>query len=179
MQLTKAQLTKAQSSKPQLSKLHQQIINKYQKGFPLVSEPFKQIAQELNSSEEEVITAFKQLDQQNILSRVGPVFDHKKAGASTLAAIAVPPKQLDKVAGIVNQFEQVNHNYAREHDFNLWFVVTAADLVALNQVLTDIEALTGYPVLVLPMEASYHIDLSFDIKFDQPEQLGNNNHVKH
>ena len=162
-----------------LSELEQRIINKYQKAFPLVSEPFKYIANELDASEQEVLDAFNKLNELNILSRVGPVFDHKKAGASTLAAIAVPPEQLDKVAGIVNQFEQVNHNYGREHDYNLWFVVTAADLVALNQVLADIESLTGYPVLVLPMEASYHIDLSFDINFDQPQQIGAKPHVTH
>jgi len=151
----------------QLSLLQQQIINRYQKGFPLVSEPYKQMARELDSTEQAVIEAVTNLNEKKVLSRVGPVFDHKKAGASTLAALAVPPEQLDKVAGIVNQFEQVNHNYAREHDYNLWFVVTASDPVALNRTLAEIELLTGFPVLVLPMEASYHIDLSFDIKFDQ------------
>ena len=149
-----------------LSLLQQNIINRYQKGFPLSSQPFKCIAQELNSSEDEVLTAMRELDEQNILSRVGPVFDHKKAGASTLAALAVPADQLDKVAGIVNQFEQVNHNYAREHSYNLWFVLTASDPVALHQTIEDIESLTGLSVLVLPMEASYHIDLSFHIPFE-------------
>ena len=95
------------------------------------------------------------------------MFCHKKAGASTLAAIAVPADQLDKVAGIVNQFDEVNHNYAREHDYNLWFVVTAKDQVALEKTIIDIELLTGLPVLMLPMEASYHIDLGFSINFNR------------
>ena len=162
----------------QLSLLQQSIINKYQKGFPLVSEPFKQLAKELHCSEADVLTALDSLNQQNILSRIGPVFDHKKAGASTLAALAVLPEQLDKIAGIVNQFDQVNHNYEREHHYNLWFVVTAKDPIALNETLEQIEALTGLPVLVLPMEASYHIDLSFDVNFDTsttPNTKANNN----
>jgi DNA-binding Lrp family transcriptional regulator len=148
--------------------LQQAIINNYQKSFPLCSTPYKTMAKALNSTESDVINALKKLNEDNVLSRVGPVFDHKKAGASTLAALAVPPEQLDKIAGIVNQFEQVNHNYAREHRYNLWFVVTASDPVALNTVLTKIELLTGLQVLILPMEASYHIDLSFDVDFDQP-----------
>ena len=147
--------------------LQQAIINNYQKGFPLCSSPYKTMAKALNSTEHEVINALKQLNKDNVLSRVGPVFDHKKAGASTLAALAVPPEQLDKIAGIVNQFEQVNHNYAREHRYNLWFVVTASDPVLLNSILTQIELLTGLQVLILPMEASYHIDLSFDVDFNQ------------
>jgi DNA-binding Lrp family transcriptional regulator len=154
-----------------LSFLQQQIINHYQRGFPLTSEPFKELAQQLKSTEEQVLTAFDDLNNKGILSRVGPVFDHKKAGASTLAALAVPIEQLDKIAGIVNQFEQVNHNYAREHEYNLWFVVTAKDWLVLNDTIAKIEALTGLSILVLPMEASYHIDLSFKVNF-MPHSIG-------
>jgi len=151
-----------------ISQLQQDIINNSQKGFPLTSQPYKTIAEQLvhvdiDTNEQEVFDAIDDLNNQEVLSRVGPVFDHKKAGASTLAALAVPAKDLDKVAGIVNQFDQVNHNYGREHSYNLWFVVTASDMVALKSTIVNIELLTGLPVLVLPMEASYHIDLAFSI----------------
>jgi DNA-binding Lrp family transcriptional regulator len=151
-----------------ISQLQQDIINNSQKGFPLTSNPYKTIAEQLAqvnivTNEQEVFDAIDDLDSQEVLSRVGPVFDHKKAGASTLAALAVPEKDLDKVAGIVNQFDQVNHNYGREHSYNLWFVITASDMVALKSTIVNIELLTGLPVLVLPMEASYHIDLAFSI----------------
>jgi DNA-binding Lrp family transcriptional regulator len=156
-----------------ISQLQQDIINNTQKGFPLTAKPYKTIAKQLQkagvkTSEAAVFEAVNNLNSQQVLSRVGPVFDHKKAGASTLAALAVPDKDLDKIAGIVNQFEQVNHNYGREpyyqkQQFNLWFVVTANDMVALNTTLANIELLTGLPVLVLPMEASYHIDLASSI----------------
>ncbi len=151
-----------------ISQLQQDIINNSQKGFPLTSQPYQAIAEQLakvdiTTSEEQVFNAVNELHSNRVLSRVGPVFDHKKAGASTLAALAVPPKDLDKIAGIVNQFDQVNHNYGREHTYNLWFVVTASDMVALNSTIANIELLTGLAVLVLPMEASYHIDLAFSI----------------
>ncbi len=151
-----------------ITQLQQDIINNFQRGLPLSEQPYLSIAEQLSVNgnrytEQDVFDAIMQLDELGVISRIGPVFDHKKAGASTLAAIAVPPAELDKMAGIVNQFEQVNHNYGREHDFNLWFVVTASDPVALNNTIKKIEALTGYPVLVLPMEASYHIDLAFGI----------------
>ncbi|MGB1262185.1 MAG: Lrp/AsnC family transcriptional regulator [Cognaticolwellia sp.] len=148
-----------------LSQLQQDIINCYQKCFPLVSRPYQVLAQQLNSTEEIVLSEIQALDKAGILSRIGAVFNHKKAGASTLAALAVPEDKLDEIAEIVNQFEQVNHNYAREHSYNLWFVVTAHDDKSLAQVLASIEQLTGYQVLVLPMEASYHIDLAFNINF--------------
>ena len=37
-----------------LTQLEQNIINQYQKGFPLCSQPYKVIADELNSTEEEL-----------------------------------------------------------------------------------------------------------------------------
>lgn len=151
-----------------ISLLQQQIINRYQRGFPQSLQPYLTMAKELSVDEADIIAAMTELQQNNVLSRVGPVFDHKKAGASTLAAVAATPESMDEVAEMINQFEQVNHNYAREHEFNLWFVVTAADPISLNQTLSDIELVTGLPVLVLPMEASYHIDLSFDIDFSSP-----------
>jgi len=154
----------------ELSALQQDIINNFQKEFPLCEQPYQAIAQLLDSSEQQVLEAIESLNQLGVLSRVGPVFDHKKAGASTLAAIAAPPEQIDKIAGIVNQFEQVNHNYAREHDYNLWFVVTASDPMALAETLQEIELLTGLPILVLPMEASYHIDLGFKINFSGSDE---------
>jgi len=148
-----------------ISILQQQLINQYQKGFPLCAQPFKQVADELGYSEDEVLGAVQDLDDLDILSRVGPVFDHKKAGASTLAAIAVPENQLDEIAAIINKFDAVNHNYARRNHYNLWFVVTACNSIILKEVLDEIENQTGFPILVLPMEASYHIDLSFKIDF--------------
>lgn len=172
-------MTTINQSNTELTQLQQDIVNNFQKGFPLCSSPYFAIAQRLNSSNEQlkenekitelsVFNALAELDSLGVTSRIGPVFDHKKAGASTLAALAVKEEELDKIASIVNQFEQVNHNYARgshfnKTNYNLWFVVTASDPIALNNTLTRIELLTGLKVLILPMEASYHIDLAFSI----------------
>ena len=175
----------AAKSNTELTQLQQDIINNFQKGFPLCSNPYLAIAQKLTVAQKlsnnhcalneenqitelSVFNALLDLDNLGVTSRIGPVFDHKKAGASTLAALAVNEKDLNKIASIVNQFEQVNHNYARgshfdKTDYNLWFVVTASDPVALNYTLTRIELLTGLQVLILPMEASYHLDLAFTI----------------
>jgi DNA-binding Lrp family transcriptional regulator len=160
-------LNKPVANPLELSALQQAIINNFQKDFPLCEQPYQEVAQLLDSTEALVLSAIEDLNNQGVLSRVGPVFDHKKAGASTLAAIAAPPEKIDQIAEIVNQFEQVNHNYAREHDYNLWFVVTASDPMALAETLEEIELLTGLPILVLPMEASYHIDLGFKINFSK------------
>jgi DNA-binding Lrp family transcriptional regulator len=97
------------------------------------------------------------------VSRVGAVFRPGAIGASTLAAMAVPPARLDAVAAIVSRFPEVNHNYEREHRYNLWFVAAAADDDALATVLDRIERATGVDVLALPLVEEYHIDLGFQL----------------
>jgi DNA-binding Lrp family transcriptional regulator len=73
--------------------------------------------------------------------------------------------ELEQVAAIVSDFVEVNHNYEREHRYNLWFVVVAADEERLQEVLSQIEASSGYTVLDLPLLNEYFIDLGFDLKW--------------
>ena len=71
----------------------------------------------------------------------------------------------DQVAEIDSSFAEINHNYERDHEFNLWFVVVAADRDALQVVLTEIEVRTGYSVMDLPMQEDYFIDLGFKLQW--------------
>jgi hypothetical protein len=91
------------------------------------------------------------------------VFRPARAGASTLAAMSVPEDRLTDVAALVNEYEEINHNYERQHDINLWFVVTAESECRVHEVLEDIERRTGLDVLDLPMLSSYHIELGFSL----------------
>ena len=101
------------------------LLNNYQRAFPLCSRPYAELAQQLQISEGEVLQRLLQLKQAGSISRIGPVFRPNSIGVSTLAALAVPSAQLEQVAALVNAYPQVNHNYQREHDYNLWFVATA------------------------------------------------------
>ena len=47
--------------------------------------------------------------------------------------MAVPPEKLEVVAQTVNRFPEVNHNYEREHERNLWFVITGGDAAAVAE----------------------------------------------
>jgi DNA-binding Lrp family transcriptional regulator len=147
----------------QLSALEKCLLNEYQRDFPLCASPFAIIADQQGVTEEEVIETLESLQQRGLISRVGPVFAPQRAGASTLAALSVPGDELQRVADIVSDFEEVNHNYEREHSFNLWFVVTASDEAHVQRVLDAIEEQTGLAVLNLPLERSFYIDLGFPL----------------
>ena len=144
-----------------LDAIDRRLLNDFQSGLPLSSRPFAALAESLGIGETEVIERLRRLTDSGAVSRVGPVFRPKRVGVSTLAAMSVPPDRLESVAAMVNTYAEVNHNYEREHRFNLWFVLTAADQPSLALVLAEIAARAGLPVLDLPMLAEYHIDLGF------------------
>ena len=146
--------------------VQQRLLNDFQRGFPLMPQPFAQIASDLDTTTDEVLDTLRHLSQQGVVSRVGPVFQPNRVGVSTLAAMSVPEPELEKVAAQVSSFEEVNHNYEREHDLNLWFVLTAPDQTALDACIRRMESKTGYDVIVLPMLKEYHIDLGFRMQLD-------------
>ena len=146
-----------------LDTVDQQLINHYQRNLPVCERPYREMADTLGISEDEVISRLAVLQQQQVLSRVGPVFEHSQAGASLLAAVAAPVEQIDLVAARINSAPGVNHNYAREHLYNLWFVMTAPDEDTLDERLDELEHQLKLPILRLPMVEGYHIDLGFDI----------------
>ncbi|HQR03500.1 MAG: Lrp/AsnC family transcriptional regulator [Proteobacteria bacterium] len=140
------------------------LLNRYQHGFPLVSQPFAAIGREEGLSEAAVLDTYRRLSRDGVVSRIGAVFPPRRLGASTLAAVTVPDDQIESAAAIINRHAAVNHNYQREHELKLWFVVTAADATARDAVLAEIAAGTGAEVLSLPLLDAFHIDLGFDLQ---------------
>lgn len=150
---------------PMLSELDRKLLDEFQHDFPLEPQPFAGIAAELGVTESAVLSRFAYLKRFGALSRIGAVLRPNRIGASTLAALAVPPERLEAVAAQVNAFAEVNHNYEREHDYNLWFVITAPDRDTVDRVLTEIGEVTGLQPLDLPMLEDYFIDLGFSLQW--------------
>jgi len=146
-----------------LSTLEHQLLNEAQRDFPLEPQPFRALAKRLGTGEAGVLAAVRGLLDRKVISRLGAVVTPNTAGASTLAAMSVPADRLDEVADIVNAEPGVNHNYEREHAFNLWFVVADSDADAVRGTLDRISDATGLPVIDLPLEKAYHIDLGFPL----------------
>lgn len=154
------------------------LLNNYQRNFPLVARPFAELARQLAVDEASVIAHFQQLHQQGVVSRIGAVFRPNVIGVSALAALAVPPERLDTVAAQVSALPAVNHNYQREHRYNLWFVATASSPAALQATFEAIEAQCGCgPVLVLPLLEQFHIDLGFCMRQGHAPRVTTATHV--
>ncbi len=151
-----------------LSLQDRRLLNEFQHHFPLSSHPYADLAERLGSSESEVIKQIARLKKAGLISRVGAVIQPHTIGYSTLAAMAVPDNAIDQTVKLINRIPEVNHNYEREDEMNLWFVVTAQDEADLNGILAQLEADSGYPVHSFPMERDFHIDLGFNLEWKHP-----------
>lgn len=142
------------------------LLNPWQRDFPLVREPFAVVARSLGLgwTTNRVLETLSDLQDRGLLSRIGGVFSSHAGGSALLAAMAVPMEHLDLVANLVSAHPGVNHNYEREHHYNLWFVMTARDDHALESALCTLEQSSGFPALRLRMLRPYHIDLGFDLR---------------
>ncbi len=152
--------------KPELTELDRRLLNDFQQDFPLSPTPYADMARTLGVTEAEVLARLEALKSAGAVSRVGAVVRPNTVGVSTLAAMAVPPDELESVAAVVSGYAEVNHNYEREHRLNLWFVATAPDIARLTAVLDGIAGRSGYEVLSFPLVEDYHIDLGFEMRWN-------------
>jgi siroheme decarboxylase len=148
-----------------MNDIQKSLLDEFQRDMPLTARPYQAMADRLGISEDEVIETLTKLSENGVLSRVGAVIRPGTVGHSTLAAMSVPADRLESVAALISSFDAVNHNYEREHNLNLWFVIAAADRQEVDLVIEKIEHLTGIKVLNLPMLEDYHLDLGFDLKW--------------
>ncbi|MEJ1157648.1 siroheme decarboxylase subunit beta [Prosthecomicrobium sp. N25] len=145
-----------------LSPLQARLVDGLQRGFPLVARPFEAIAAAEGVTPEAVIESVRDLIGQGVATRLGAVVRPNTAGASTLAALACTPDEVERVGRLVSAEAGVTHNYAREHaTLPLWFVVTGANRTAVEATLRRIRVRTRQRVFSFPLEREYRIDLGF------------------
>ena len=143
-----------------MDELERAIVNRLQGGFPLSERPFADAARELGTDEAKLIAKLKAMLEAGALTRFGPMYDAERlGGAFTLCAMSVPAADFERVAALVNAHPEVAHNYERAHRYNMWFVIAAASRAQIAPLIAAIEAETGYPVLNLPREQEYFIEL--------------------
>lgn len=143
-----------------LDAIDRAIINALQGDFPLCPAPFAAAAAPLGLSEGELLERLRALRDAGTLSRFGPLYQIERlGGAFCLAAMAVPEADFERVAGIVNGFAEVAHNYRRDHRLNMWFVLATETPAEIAAICAAIEAASGLPVLPFPKEREYFVDL--------------------
>lgn len=145
--------------------LDRKILDLIQNDFPITSSPYTVIAKQVDSSEAEVLKRIRKLKDEKIIRRIGGIFDSPKLGYhSVLVAAKVTKSRLEETVAILNRYTGITHNYQREHEFNVWFTLTASSEMRLTELLEQIRQTTGiremYP---LPSLKKYKIRVHFNM----------------
>ncbi len=148
-----------------LDEVDKKILNALQLDFPLVHKPFKELGKSIGLKEEEVIRRIKRLCKEGAIRRIGPIISTKKTGGvSTLVAMKVPEERVDEVAGIINEYDEVSHNYLRPANYNIWFTLSAESEERMREILGEIKEKTRCKVMNLPTKRLFKIGVKFNIK---------------
>ena len=147
----------------ELDDLDRLLINELQGGFPISERPFQDVAERLDSDEETVLAKITRLRETGVLSRFGPMYHAERMGGGlTLAALSIPADEFDRVNDIVNAFPEVAHNYKREHELNMWFVLATETPERVQECCDEITEATGYQVYNMPKKQEFFIGLRFE-----------------
>lgn len=141
-----------------LDAIDRQIINRLQDDLPRISRPFAPLADELGISEEALLERIITLRENGVLTRFGPFFDAAAmGGAFCLCAMEVPAEKFEATVTKVNAHDEVAHNYEREHQLNMWFVLACETPEGIAQTAEAIEAETGMKVHQFPKLQEFYI----------------------
>ena len=143
-----------------MDQIDRNIINGLQGGLAICERPYLEAAQRLGLDEDELLVRLTRLLKDGVLTRVGPLYQiERMGGAFTLAALHAPAEEFERVAQLVNALPQVAHNYARDHDLNMWFVIATETPGEIEEVIKQIERETGCSVFNFPKSREYFVEL--------------------
>ncbi len=150
----------------QLDHIDRRLLNLVQTDFPICPEPYRVLGEKLGITEQEVLNRLERLVQQDIIRRLGGVFDSRKLGYSgTLCAIRVPQDRIEEVAAVINSYIGITHNYLRNHEYNMWFTILAQSTEKVEKILKEIEEKTGIQDIInLPSQRFFKVMVNFDVE---------------
>ncbi|MZP28849.1 AsnC family transcriptional regulator [Heliobacterium undosum] len=152
-----------------LDDLDRRLLTIIQSSFPIVAEPYKQLAETLGTTESDVIERVQRFKDQGLVRRIGGIFDSRALGyKSTLCAMKAPADKLDLAIEVVNSYPGVTHNYLREHEFNVWFTLITPSPEYMDKVLDEIREKTGCEVHNLPAVRFFKIKVDFKLDKQSP-----------
>lgn len=114
------------------SETEKAIIRELQKGLPLVSRPFLQLAQNLRMNETELIDKIREMMDRGMIRRFGAAVRHQDLGflANAMVVWDVPDEKAAEVGMIMAGFDEVSHCYQRPRrpgwPYNIFTVVHGA-----------------------------------------------------
>ncbi len=146
--------------------IDRKLLNVVQEGFPMVAQPYLDLAQQVGITEQEVLARLAELKGKNVLRQISAIFDTRRLGyKTTLVALAYDPERLHKAAQEINKHPGVSHNYAREGSYyNLWFTLAVPAEHDLEATAGHMSRKTGaLETRIMPTIRFFKIGVNFDM----------------
>ena len=153
--------------------LDKEILNEIQWTFPLVSQPYVEMAKKFKLSEEQLMQRLVALKKTGVIRQLSAIFDTRKLGyKSALIAMSIEPEKLDYVANQVNKHPGVSHNYERNHEYNLWFTLAVPPGSDLKTEVDKFSKLSGIKkTRLLPTIKLFKIGVKLDMVEDEAAEV--------
>ncbi len=159
------------------------LLDRVQRSFPIVSNPFRVLSEGLEIPEWEVRERIGLLKQAGAIRQISAIFNTGSLGyRSSLVAMAVPQEALDRAVRTINAYPGVSHNYLRPDTFNMWFTIAVPPGLSVEAVVSELSARAAnasgesasLPALVLPAIKKYKLAVVLDVleegDWEQPGQ---------
>jgi len=156
-----------------LKTFDKELLNEIQWRFPLVSEPYHELAKKFDVPVEKIMERLIHLKSQGVLRQLSAIFDTRKLGyKSSLVAMKVASDKLEAVAKQINRHPGVSHNYERNHLFNLWFTLAVPPGSNLKTEVGKLEKLSGIEsTRMLPTIQMFKIGVKLDMNDSKKQEI--------
>ncbi|HWR08655.1 Lrp/AsnC family transcriptional regulator [Sporomusa sp.] len=138
-----------------LDNLDKKIIAVMQGEFPLVAEPYKELAQQIGITEHELLERLGRYRLSGQLRKMGAVLRHREVGyaANALCAWIVPEQQLAEVGQLMSGYMAVTHCYARIPQpgwpYNFYTMLHAHTRAECQRLAEELAEATGLDIYTL------------------------------
>jgi DNA-binding Lrp family transcriptional regulator len=123
-----------------LTDLEKKVIASVQGDLPISSRPYRQIAEDLDVSEESILETLGNLCARGVIRRFGATIRHQKSGfkANAMVAWKVAEARVEQVGETFASFDEVSHCYRRNPannwPYNLYTMIHANDESACKSI---------------------------------------------
>jgi len=150
---------------PALDELDRELLNRVQTRVPLTARPFAALAEELGSTEDDILLRMQRLEDLGIVRRLGPIVNYAAWGMSgALVAAKLAPERVESARAAVGEFPEITHAYLRDHAWNLWFTVIAEDEGKRDAIVARVAERVGLSeVRILPKGKSFKLGVRFEL----------------
>ncbi|MBN1294389.1 MAG: hypothetical protein JXB48_21310 [Candidatus Latescibacteria bacterium] len=157
-----------------LSARNQKLLAVIQSDFPITTRPFVSVGNSIDWTEDEVIESIDSLKKNGLIREFGPVFDAGNIGyVSTLIAVKIDTNHIEELVQVMLDIREITHCYLRNHEFNLWFTITALNKTIINIIIDRVKLFSGVSVVLnLPAMKVYKINAVFDAEHAKCRNIG-------